>query len=118
MKDLHFILLVFNYSCPRFATSIQYMIKFLCNIFPKNFAHHVAIVFTHYIHEYQIKINKKRKKDYREDRKEFIKEIMELISQITNEELILGPPFYFLDSYIEDYNSKVELNRLIAFAKN
>lgn len=118
MKDLHFILLVFNYSCPRFTTSIQYMIKFLCNVFPKNFAHHVGIVFTHYDHEYQIKINKKRKKDPREDRKEFIKEIMELISQTTNEELFLGPPVYYLDSYIEDDNSKVELNRLIAFAKN
>ena len=118
MKDLHFILLVFNYSCPRFTTSIQYMIKFLCNVFPKNFAHHVGIVFTHYDHEYQIKINKKRKKDPREDRKEFIKEIMELISQTTNEELFLGPPVYYLDSYIEDDNSKVELNRLISFAKN
>ena len=42
---------------------------------------------------------------------------MELISQTTNEELFLGPPVYYLDSYIEDDNSKEELNRLIAFAK-
>ena len=35
------------------------MIKFLCNLFPKNFAKHVAIVFTHYDHDYQMKINKK-----------------------------------------------------------
>ena len=42
---------------------------------------------------------------------------MELISKTTNEELFLGPPVYFLDSYIEDDNSKAELNRLLAFAK-
>lgn len=118
MKNLNFILIVFNYTCPRLTPSIQYMIKFLCNVFPKNFAHHVGIVFTHYDHEYQIKINKKKKKDPRENKQEFIKEIMELISQTTNEELFLGPPVYYLDSYIEDDNSKEELNRLIAFAKN
>lgn len=118
MKDLNFILLVFNYTCPRFTTSIQFMIKFLCNVFPKNFAQHVGIVFTHYDHEYQIRINKKKKKDPREERKEFIREVMELISQTTNEELFLGPPVYYLDSYVEDDNSKKELNRLISFAKN
>ena len=118
MKDLNFILLVFNYTSPRFTPSIQYMIKFLCNVFPKNFAHHVGIVFTHYDHEYQIRINKKKKKDPREERKEFIREIMELISQTTNEELFLGPPVFYLDSYVKDENSKKELNRLIAFSKN
>ena len=118
MKDLNFILLVFNYTSPRFTPSIQFMIKFLCNVFPKNFAQHVGIVFTHYDHEYQMKINKKKKKDPREERKEFIREVMELISQTTNEELFLGPPVYYLDSYVEDDNSKKELNRLISFAKN
>lgn len=118
MKNLNFILIVFNYTQPRLTPSIQYMIKFLCNVFPKNFSHHVGIVFTHYDHEYQIKISKKKNKDPRENKKEFIKEIMELISQTTNEELFLGPPVYYLDSYIEDDNSKEELNRLIVFAKN
>ena len=118
MKELNFILLVFNYTSPRFTPSIQFMIKFLCNVFPKNFAQHVGIVFTHYDHEYQIKINKKKKKDPREERKEFIREVMELISQTTKEELFLGPPVYYLDSYVEDDNSKKELNRLISFAKN
>ena len=60
IKHLHFILLVFNYSCRQFTTSIQYMTNFF---FLKNFALHVGIVFTYYDHEYQIKINKKRKKD-------------------------------------------------------
>lgn len=93
------------------------MIKFLCNVFPKNFAHHIGIIFTHYHHDYQVKINKK-KKDPRENRKNVIINIMELISQTTNEELFLGPPVFYLDSYIEDEYSKAELNRLIAFAKN
>ena len=117
MKDLHFILVVLNFTCPRFTSSIQHMIKFLCNVFPKNFAHHVGIIFTHYDHDYQVKISKK-KKDPREIRHNVIKKIMELISQTTNEELFLGPPVYYLDSYIKDDNSEAELNRLIAFAKS
>ena len=117
MKDLHFILVVLNFTCPRFTSSIQHMIKFLCNVFPKNFAHHVGIIFTHYDHDYQVKINKKKNRDPRENREELIRNIMELISHTTNEQLFLGPPKYFLDSYIEDDNSKAELNRLIAFAK-
>ena len=67
MKYLHFILIVFNFTCPRLTPSIQFMIKFLCNVFPKNFAQHIGIVFTHYDHEYQIRINKKKKKDPREE---------------------------------------------------
>ena len=116
IKHLHFILIVLNYQNPRFSSSIQYMIKFLCNVFPKNFAHHVGIVFTHYHHEHEMKINKK-KNDPREKRKNYILRIMELISQTTNEELFKGPPVFFLDSYVEDDNSKEELNRIIAFAK-
>ena len=100
MKDLHFILLVFNFSSPRLTSSLRYMIKFLCNVFPKNFAHHVGIIFTHYDHDYQVKINKK-KDDPRKHRTAFIKEVMELISQTTNEELFLGPPVYYLDSLLE-----------------
>ena len=63
MKHLHLIVIVLNFTNPRFTLSIQYMIKFLCNLFPKNFAKHVAIVFTHYDHDYQMKINKKKGTD-------------------------------------------------------
>ena len=117
MKELHFILLLFNFTCPRLSSSLKYMIKFLCNVFPKNFAHHVGIVFTHYDHDYQMKINRK-KDDPRTHKKKFIKDVMELISETTNEELFLGPPVYFLDSYIRDDNSNAELMRLLAFAKS
>ena len=63
MKHLHLIVIVLNFTNPRFTLSIQYMIKFLCNLFPKNFAKHVAVVFTHYDHDYQMKINKKKGTD-------------------------------------------------------
>ena len=56
MKELHFILLLFNFTCPRLSSSLRYMIKFLCNVFPRNFAHHVGIVFTHYDHDYQMRM--------------------------------------------------------------
>ena len=60
MEHLHFILIVLNFTGPRLTSSLQYMIKFLCNVFPKNFAHHIGIIFTHYDHDYQMKINKKK----------------------------------------------------------
>ena len=120
IKHLHLIAIVLNFANPRFTSSIHHMIKFLCNVFPKNFAHHVANVFTHYDHEYQMKLNKKKNKN--EDprsvqRNQFVPEIMKLISETTNEELFLGPPVYFLDSYVEDDNSKDEINQLLAFTK-
>lgn len=41
--------------------SIKYMIRFLCNVFPIKFAQHVAFVFTHYDHEYEMQKLKKKK---------------------------------------------------------
>jgi len=120
MDHLHFIIVVLNFTNPRFTCSIQHMIKFLCNVFPKNFRHHIGIVFTHYDHNYQVKINKNKKVDPRESKmKKYIPEIMKLISQTTNEELFLSPPIFFLDSYgiEDDENSQQELHRLIFFTK-
>ncbi len=116
MEYIHFILIILNFTSPRFSSSLQHMIKFLCNVFPKNFAHHVGIVFTHYDHDYQVKINKS-KIDPRDKRKNLIIDIMKLISKTTNEEEFLGPPTFFLDSYVGDDNSKTELNKIITFAK-
>ena len=96
------------------------MIKFLCNVFPKNFRHHIGIVFTHYDHEYQLKINKKKNVvDPTETaKKKYVPEIMKLVSETTGEELFLAPPTFFLDCYVEDNNSKAELARLMGFAKS
>ena len=119
MKYLNLIVIVLNFTNPRFSFSIQYMIKFLCNVFPVNFGKHVAIVFTHYHHDYQMRINKKKNIDPRTKvRTRYVPEIMKLISETTNEELVKGPPVYFLDSYVEDDNSKEELNQLLVIAKN
>jgi predicted GTPase len=117
-ENLHFILVVLNFQSPRFTLTIQHMIKFLCNLFPVNFAKHVGIIFTHYDHDYQVKINKKKNIDPRSNKKKYIEQIMQLISDTTNEDLFKAPPVYYLDSYIEDKNSKEELNKLLAFAKS
>ena len=114
--EINFILVVLNFANPRFSSSIQFMLKFLCNVFPKNFALHLGIVFTHYDHAYQIKISK-NKKDPQESRNKYIQEIMNLIEKHTGEKSLKKPPVYFLDSYIEDDYSKKQLNNLIAFAK-
>jgi hypothetical protein len=119
MKALHLIVIVLNFTTPRFSASIKYMIKFLCNLFPKDFAKHVAIIFTHYDHDYQMKINKKKGTDPTSAmRKKYVPDIMQLISETTNEELFKGPPVYFMDSYVEDDNSKENLNQLIALTKS
>ena len=120
MDHLHFIIVVLNFTNPRFTCSIQHMIKFLCNVFPKNFRYHIGIVFTHYDENYQLKINKNKKICPKELKmKKFVPEIMKLIAQTTNEELFLSPPVFFLDSYgiEDDENSRNELNRLIFVTK-
>ena len=95
------------------------MIKFLCNLFPINFAKHVAIAFTHYDHDYQIKINKKKETDPRSSaRQKYVPKIMKLIKETTNEEELRGPPVYFMDSYVEDDNSKENLHQLISLTKS
>ena len=117
-KKLEFVLLTLNFQSPRFPFSCQNFIKFLCNVFPKNFCKHIGIVFTHYDHEYQTKINKKKEVDpKRTTMKKYVSEIMKLISEETKENLFLSPPVYFLDSLIKDDNSKMELTNLIVYTK-
>ena len=119
MKYLHLVCIILNFTNPRFTQSIQYMIKFLCNLFPKNFAKHVAIIFTHYDHDYQMRINKKKNIDPRTiAQKKYVPLIMKLISDVTNEEEFKSPPVYFMDSYVEDDNSKENLFQLIALTKS
>ena len=115
MGPVHLILIILNFTSPRLTVSLQNMIKFLCNVFP-NFTHHVGIVFTHYDHDFQMKINKS-KTDPRDNRKNIIIDIMKLINKTTNEDEFLGLPIYYLDSYLGDDNSKNELNKIISFVK-
>lgn len=121
MKYLHLILIVINFANPRLTSSIQYMIKFLCDVFPMNFLNHVAVVFTHYDHDYQMKINKKKQEDPKEKaKKRYIPELVKIIkdnNKTTNEEKD-KIPVYFLDSYLENDNfSNEELHQIMAFSK-
>ena len=119
MKYLHLVAVILNFTNPRFTITIKYMIKFLCNLFPKNFAKHVAIIFTHYDHDYQMKINKKKNIDPRTTaQSKYVPQIMKLISEVTNEEEFQAPPVYFMDSYVADGNSKENLFQLIALTKS
>lgn len=43
---------------------------------------------------------------------------MKLIHETTNEEELRGPPVYFMDSYVEDDNSKENLRQLISLTKS
>ena len=121
MKFLHFILIVLNFHNPRLTSSIQYMIKFLCNVFPVNFLNHVGVVFTHYDHEYEMKRNKRKDKDPRDKAKtRYIPEVVKIIKDNNKQAngQIEKIPVYFMDNLLdEDANSQEELNQLMALAK-
>ena len=116
-KKLELLLMTLNYKSPRLPFTIINLIKFLCHAFPKKLCNHIGFVFTHYHDEYE-KETCKTKDSKENKKKKYISKIMEIISEETKEKLFLGPPVFFVDSYIRDSNSKEELNRLIYFAKS
>ena len=118
-NNLNFVLVVFNFSCKRLNESMQNMIKFLCNVFPINFAHHIGIVFTRYDHNKEMKKKNKKNMNAKQVAQQiFVPRIMEIISITTNEKLFLDPPIFFVDCNDEDdVNTQEELKRLIAFTK-
>ena len=131
VKDIHLIVVVLNYSQCRFSSSIKYMLKFLCNVFPEEFSRHVAIVFTHYDDEYERVKAKKRNKNKPINPcenfiRQYVPEVMQLISLTTGEPVFLGVPNFFLDSEFaneegeiieKDEHTLKEIDRLVAFAK-
>ena len=126
IKDIHLILIVLNFQFCRITSSIKHMIKFLCNVFPIQFCYHVAIVFTHYDREYEMKkVQLRRGLDYcKIFRDKYVPQIMEIISQTTGEPIFNGPPIFFLDSECycgfnqKDEKTKNEIFRLISVAKS
>lgn len=112
--NLHFILIVFDYSRPRLDNSTKNTIKFLCKVFPINFKYHVGFVFTHFVFENQKKINS----NPIESRKKYISMVMDLIRKETKETIFDEPPIYFLDTVIRDNFSKMQLFSLIAVARS
>ena len=114
---LHLILVIFNFKNPKFNIMHEKMILYLCNIFPKDLAQHIGIVFTRYNHNKEMR-SKHGQRDPREHaQKQFIPKIMKLISDTTHEKIFLGVPIFFVDSLENDKNSKEELKRLINFTK-
>ena len=115
IKNIHLILIIFNFLSPRLTASIQYMIKFLSNVFP-NLPDHLGIVFTNYDHEYQLQFsNGKDPRDIK--RNKFVPQIMKLIGQSINKEELKNAPTYFIESKKKDDLSKRELTNLIYLAK-
>lgn len=117
---INMILIVLNYQQCRLTSSIQYMIKFLCNVFPKNFSHHVGIVFTHFNLQREIEDGMDERENFTE---KYVPEIMKIISETTRESLFTAPPVFFLDSRNnrpleqKDQHTKSEIARIIANAK-
>ena len=60
LNNINLVVVVLNYASCRLTLSIQYMLRFLCYLFPKDISDHIAIVFTHYDDEYEKKRAKKK----------------------------------------------------------
>ena len=107
MQNLYLIILVFNYNEPRITDSNIYMINFLCDVFQKDFASHLGIVFTHY-----------RNNRYDNDPKKtkFINKVKQVICKATNEYSVNIPAF-FIENKLKDNMSQRELQNLIYLAK-
>ena len=117
--DIRLILLVLNFRNPRIGLSIQCMIRFYCNVFPKNLAYHIGIVFTNYDHEYEI-ANSDEPNSYPREikQKSYMPKVMKIISDETKEPLNLNVPVFFVDNKKMDKNSEDELNNLFFFVKS
>ena len=116
-NNLHLVIVVLNFFCKRLNSEIQNMIKFLCNVFPINFSHHIAIVFTRYIESDEQRKAKGKKNPKQIAKEKFVPKLMSIISFTNNEKQNFDPPVFFLDSYEQDEHSKNELTRLIQFIK-
>ena len=113
---LQAIIINFNYNFDRFAEHIKNMIRLLCNAFPQNdFFNHVALVWTKY---YYYLTEKQKNKRFNK----ISKTTQEMIKLIKNENHYPPNnfPCFFIDTDFEqqDYFSKQEVNRLIAWASN
>lgn len=120
--NIEIILIIFNFKKCRFNQYTQNLVEFLCKSFPVDFSKHIGIVFTHYDHEYEKKMLKKKKKKTKNPKEDMIKEfvptIMKFIQNITKEkDIFLGVPTYFVDNEIKDIYSRMEINNLILFVK-
>lgn len=127
LTNLNLVLVVLNYANCRLTSSIRYMLRFLCYLFPQNISDNIAIVFTHYDEEIELNKAKKRKIDNPRSKflDKYIPAIMELITETTGEQVKKKIPTFFLDAeYMcgdelieKDENTLKELNLLLSYAK-
>lgn len=121
LQCINYVLVVINYTCPRFTTSLQHMVRFLCTVFPEDFIHHIGIVFTHYDENYLLKRNKSSNPNsLRKAREGVVNQIVELIEVATHKKHQTIIRAFYLDSHPseEDENSQEERAQLISYAKS
>lgn len=115
---LQSIAIVFNYQQPRFPYNIQTMLKLFCNIFPmEQFINHIAIVFT--------KAYSRKGSVPQEMKAKRVSEVLPVFKKVIMEasgfNMTNNPPVIFVDLDPDegpDSDSKLELNRLVAWASN
>lgn len=117
-EGINLVLIVLNFTCKRLDEETKKMILFLSNAFPVNLSHHLGIVFTRYVHEYEIQNSDNQKDPRKPSQENFVPKVMQIISMETKEKLYLDVPIFFLDSIRRDKNTNEELQRLICFAKS
>ena len=121
LSCINLVIIVINYTCPRWTSSLQHMVRFLCDLFPTSFINHIGIAFTHY-EEYHLLSRKKSSTpdSLRESTKSLRNDILTLIRTTTNEEPKKPLPVFYLDSHPADCddNSQYERRRLITLAKS
>lgn len=115
-RDIRLILVILNFRNPRIDLSTQCMIRFYCNVFPKNLAYHIGIVFTNYHHEYEMSDSDSDPREIKQ--KNYMPKIMKIISDETKEPLNLNVPVFFVDNKKKDINSEEELKNLFFFVKS
>lgn len=80
-----------------FNKETKFMIKFFCQLFPEELAKHVCIAFTNYNKNYD-----SDSKYYKI--KEFVPEVMKLISEYTKEPMNEEPKVIFVENRIRDWD--------------
>lgn len=128
LNNINLVVVVLNYASCRLTLSVQYMLRFLCYLFPKDISNHIAIVFTHYDDEYER--SRAKKKGIENPRTSFqtkyipaVKKVISEAINVNEKDIII--PTYFLDAeYIfegkileKDENTKNEMNILLSTAK-
>ena len=108
--QISLVLIVFKFQDMLFNKETKFMIKFFCQLFPEELAKHVCIAFTNYNKNYD-----SDSKYYKI--KEFVPEVMKLISEYTKEPMNEEPKVIFVENRIRDWDSKTQIKEVIELAE-